>query len=49
MNVQETEINRKVSELLSKMTLDEKVGQMTQMTVTNFEEKANQAFSTWLN
>jgi beta-glucosidase len=38
MNVQETEINRKVSELLS-MTLEEKVGQMTQMTVTNFEEK----------
>jgi beta-glucosidase len=37
MNVQETEINRKVSELLSKMT--EKVAQMTQMTVTNFEEK----------
>jgi predicted transcriptional regulator len=39
MNVQETEINRKVSELLSKMTLEEKVAQMTQMTVTNFEEK----------
>jgi beta-glucosidase len=26
------------------MTVDEKVGQMTQMTVTNFEEKVNQAF-----
>jgi beta-glucosidase len=38
-NVAKTEINRKVSELLSKMTVDEKVGQMTQMTVTNFEEK----------
>ncbi|CAM2839529.1 glycoside hydrolase family 3 N-terminal domain-containing protein [Flavobacterium frigoris] len=38
-NVQEIEINLKVSELLSKMTLEEKVGQMTQMTVTNFEEK----------
>jgi beta-glucosidase len=25
----QTEINRKVSELLSKMTVDEKVGQMT--------------------
>jgi hypothetical protein len=30
------------------MTVDEKVGQMTQMTVTNFEEKVNQAFLTWL-
>jgi beta-glucosidase len=38
-NVAKTEINRKVSELLSKMTVDEKVGQMTQMTVTNFEER----------
>jgi beta-glucosidase len=47
--LQETEINRKVSELLSKMTVDEKVGQMTQMTVTNFEEKETQAFSTWLS
>jgi hypothetical protein len=26
------------------MTVDEKVGQMTQMTVTNFEEKVNQVF-----
>jgi beta-glucosidase len=39
MNVPKTEINRKVSELLSKMTLEEKVAQMTQMTVTTFEEK----------
>jgi beta-glucosidase len=39
MNVPKTEINRKVSELLSKMTLDEKVAQMTQMTVTTFKEK----------
>jgi beta-glucosidase len=30
----------KESDLLSKMTVDEKVGQMTQMTVTNFEEKS---------
>ncbi len=33
------EIDKKVSELLAKMTLEEKVGQMTQMTVTNFEAK----------
>lgn len=32
------EIDAKVSELLSKMTLEEKVGQMTQITVTNFED-----------
>lgn len=38
-NIKKTEINRKVSELLSKMTIEEKIGQMTQMTVTNFEEK----------
>jgi beta-glucosidase len=48
MNVQETEINRKVSELLSKMTLEEKVGQMTQMTVTNFEEKGKTKLFTLL-
>lgn len=33
------EIDKKVSELLAKMSTEEKVGQMTQMTVTNFEEK----------
>jgi beta-glucosidase len=33
------EIDRKVSALLSKMTIDEKIGQMPQVTVTNFEEK----------
>ena len=33
------EIDKKVSELLAKMTLEEKVGQMVQMTVTNFEAK----------
>lgn len=36
---QKTEVNRKVSELLSKMSIEEKIGQMTQITVTNFEEK----------
>jgi beta-glucosidase len=48
-NVAKTEINRKVSELLSKMTVDEKVGQMTQMTVTNFEEKGKPGVLTWLS
>ncbi|MEO8237479.1 MAG: glycoside hydrolase family 3 N-terminal domain-containing protein [Flavobacterium sp.] len=33
-----TEIDAKVSALLSKMTLEEKVGQMTQITVTIFED-----------
>jgi beta-glucosidase len=33
------EIDRKVSALLSKMTIEEKTGQMPQVTVTNFEEK----------
>lgn len=33
------EIDQKVSELLSKMSIEEKVGQMTQMTVTTFEVK----------
>jgi beta-glucosidase len=32
-------INKKVSELLSKMTLEEKIGQMTQITLGTFEEK----------
>lgn len=36
---QKTEIDKKVSELLSKMSIEEKIGQMTQITVTNFEEK----------
>jgi len=35
---QSAEINSKVSELISKMTLEEKVGQMTQITVTIFEK-----------
>jgi beta-glucosidase len=33
-----TAIDKKVAALLSKMTIQEKVGQMTQITVTNFEE-----------
>lgn len=33
-----TDVDKKVSTLLSKMTLEEKIGQMTQMTITNFEE-----------
>jgi beta-glucosidase len=33
-----TAIDKKVVALLSKMTIQEKVGQMTQITVTNFEE-----------
>nr|WP_315257488.1 glycoside hydrolase family 3 N-terminal domain-containing protein [uncultured Flavobacterium sp.] len=40
-NAKSSEINSKVSELISKMTLEEKVGQMTQITVTIFE-KTNQ-------
>ncbi|MFE3847262.1 glycoside hydrolase family 3 N-terminal domain-containing protein [Flavobacterium sp. LB3P45] len=36
---QKSEINQKVSELLSKMSIEEKIGQMTQITVTNFEAK----------
>jgi beta-glucosidase len=40
-NAQSGEINSKVSELISKMTLEEKVGQITQITVTIFE-KADQ-------
>jgi beta-glucosidase len=35
---QSAEINSKVTELISKMTLEEKVGQMTQITVTIFED-----------
>ena len=38
---QKDEINKKVSELLSKMTIEEKIGQMTQITVTHFEIKSN--------
>lgn len=37
-NAKSAEINSKVSELISKMTLEEKVGQMTQITVTIFEK-----------
>ncbi|REG98083.1 glycoside hydrolase family 3 N-terminal domain-containing protein [Flavobacterium aquicola] len=38
-NAKSAEINAKVSELISKMTLEEKVGQMTQITVTIFEKQ----------
>jgi beta-glucosidase len=34
---QKTEIDKKVTALLSKMSIEEKIGQMTQITVTNFE------------
>lgn len=37
-------IDTKVSELLSKMTLEEKVGQMTQITVTVFEDRAKPGY-----
>lgn len=33
------DLDKKVSELLSKMTIEEKIGQMTQITVTRFEDK----------
>ena len=33
------DLDKKVSELLSKMTIEEKIGQMTQITVTHFEDK----------
>ena len=36
---QKKEIDRKVSELLSKMTIEEKIGQMTNIAVTLFESK----------
>ncbi|MDR7369304.1 glycoside hydrolase family 3 N-terminal domain-containing protein [Flavobacterium aquidurense] len=39
-----TDIDAKVSELLSKMTLEEKVGQMTQITVTIFEDSKKQGY-----
>jgi beta-glucosidase len=35
--ISNAEIDKKVSELLSKMSIEEKIGQMTQMTVTSFE------------
>jgi beta-glucosidase len=38
---QKTDINKKVSALLSKMTLEEKIGQMTQITITIFEDLEN--------
>ncbi len=38
------DIDAKVSELLSKMTLEEKVGQMTQITVTVFEDSKKQGY-----
>jgi beta-glucosidase len=34
-----TEIDNKVATLVSQMTIEEKIGQMTQITVTNFEEE----------
>lgn len=34
-----TDLDKKVSELLSKMTIEEKIGQMTQITITNFDVK----------
>ncbi|WP_428230210.1 glycoside hydrolase family 3 N-terminal domain-containing protein [Flavobacterium sp.] len=37
-------IDAKVAELLSKMTLEEKVGQMTQITVTVFEDSAKPGY-----
>lgn len=37
--ISQSELDKKISELLSKMTIEEKIGQMTQITVTNFEEK----------
>ncbi|MFT7335742.1 MAG: hypothetical protein ACI9M1_001664 [Porticoccaceae bacterium] len=36
-----TPIDTKVSELLSKMSVEQKIGQITQNTVTNFKEKGN--------
>lgn len=39
-----TDIDKKVSELLAKMTIEEKVGQMTQMTITSFEIKGQAGF-----
>ncbi len=39
--VKKSEIELKVASLLSKMTLEEKIGQMTQITVTNFQINGN--------
>lgn len=33
------DLDKKVSELLSKMTIEEKIGQVRQITVTHFEDK----------
>jgi beta-glucosidase len=38
-NTSKTEIDKKVTELLSKMTIEEKIGQMTQITITRFDVK----------
>ena len=38
---QKTVIDQKVATLLAKMTIEEKIGQMTQITVTHFENKEN--------
>lgn len=40
-NLSKTEIDKKAAVLLSKMTIEEKIGQMTQMTVTFFEKKGS--------
>ncbi len=40
-NLSKTEIDKKATVLLSKMTIEEKIGQMTQMTVTFFEKKGS--------
>lgn len=39
-------IDKKVSELLAKMTIEEKIGQMTQITLGTFEEKGKPGLST---
>ena len=39
--VKKSEIELKVASLLAKMTLEEKIGQMTQITVTNFQINGN--------
>jgi hypothetical protein len=41
------EIDKKVSELLSKNECRRKIGQMTQITVTNFEEKESLVCLIW--
>lgn len=38
-------INKKVAELLAKMTIEEKIGQMTQITLGTFEDKGKAGFN----